>query len=335
MVAALALLILLAPQDDETVTYGNVLFRRPAGWKAEAKEESLLLKPGEDPFLVMIFPGANAEGTLAEAFEKAWKQAAGTSKITSTAPGRELKTEAGTDGLMSVGLLETTEGVRLLATVAVFKPGDRSQMVLAFCPRDDVFQRYTEDLGAFLKSLRFRNLELPAYELFVTSEPKPKFHVLFKDGTSIGALPPEGLDGLTARAAAAKFPGSTIKLQPSGEGTFAAQDGTAWTRAAASTGLRLQGRYLRHGDEDKPETPCFGFKADGTFEDLGAGKAAAPGDGSGSATGTGGYELFNNTLYLTYRDNRRRKASWVAQPRAANEKAPEWILVGGIRFDRR
>ena len=324
MTAALALLLLLAPQDDDVVTYGNVLVRTPEGWKVQARDESLILQPEGMPFLVMVFPGANAEGTLAESFDKAWKQAAGASKITNKAPGKEMKTEGGIDGLMSVGLLETADGGRMLAAVAVFKPGDRSQTVVALCPRDEVFQRYTEDLGVFLKTLRFRNLELPKYELLVSSEAKPRFYVLFKDGPWLSVLPPEGLDGVDPKkhgAVADKNP-----LRPDGEGRYAGADGTPFTRAGASTGLRLQGRYLRQGDEDKPGAAVIGFKADGTFEDVGATEAA---------NGTGGYEIFNNSLYLTYRDKRRKKLSWVSPPRAADEKAPEWILVGGARFDRR
>jgi hypothetical protein len=313
MTAALALLLLLAPQDDDAVAYGNVLVRRPEGWKVEAKDESLVLQPEGEPYLVMMFPGGNADGSLDESLEKAWKRAAGALKVVSKAPGKELKTEGGTDGLISVGMLETSDGDRMIVAVAVFKPGDRSQMVVALCPKDDVFQRRTEDLGAILKALRFRNLELPKYELLVSSEAKPRFRVLFKDGTSIGVLPPEGLDG-----ADPKKLGAVVDKSP--------PDGTTFTRASASTGLRLQGRYLRHGDEDKPGAPVFGFKADGTFEDVGAADAA---------NGTGGYEIFNNSLYLTYRDRRRKKLSWVSQPRAADEKAPEWILVGGVRFDRR
>jgi hypothetical protein len=309
---ALLLLFLLAPQDDDVIPYGNVLVRRPEGWKADAREESLVLQPEGEPFLVMMFPAMNADGSLDESFEKAWKQAAGTSKVVSKAPGKELKTEGGTDGLMSVGLLETSDGGRMIAAVAVFKPGDRAQMVVALCPKDDVFQRRTEDLGALLKALRFRNLELPKYDLLVSSEAKPRFRVLFKDGTSIGVLPPEGLDG-----ADPKKLGAVVDKTP--------PDATTFTRASASTGLRLQGRYLRHGAEDKPGAPVVGFKADGTFEDLGAMEAAH---------GVGGYEIFNNSLYLTYRDKRRKKVSWVSQPRAADEKAPEWILVGGVRFDR-
>lgn len=357
MIAGLVLLLLLAPQElqeDDGVAYGNLLFKYPAGWKFEVKEESLLLRPGDlgerEAFVVMLFPAGNAEGTLEEALEKAWKHAAGTSTITRKAPGKELKTEGGIDGLMSVGMLETAEGIRLIAAVAVFKAGDRSQMVLALCPQDAVFQRYTEHFGALLKALRFRNLELPAYELLMSSAAPPKFTALFKDGTWLGTLPAEGLDGFNPRSAPAKLPpdawgtakvkdgvieAGRTTLKPSGEGTYAAQDGTTYTRVGASTGLRLQGRYLRQGGEDKPETPCFGFKADGTFEDLGAGKLVAPGAPAESATGTGGYEIFNNTLYLTYRDKRRRKTSWVSEARAGNEKAPEWIVVGGVRFDRR
>src|SRR5688572_6061387 len=103
--AALALVLLLAPHDEDVVTYGHVLVRKPEGWKAEARDDSLVLQPEDAPFLLMLFPGTNAEGTLAEAFDKAWKQAAGASKITNKAPGKEIKTEGGTDGLMSVGLL--------------------------------------------------------------------------------------------------------------------------------------------------------------------------------------------------------------------------------------
>ena len=171
MTLALALVLLLAPQEDDVVLYGNVQVRPPEGWKVEARDESLVLQPEGEPFLVMMLPAMNAEGTLDEMFEKAWQRAAGTSKIASRAQGKELKTEGGTAGLMSVGLLETADGGRMITAVAVFKPGDRSQMVVALCPKDDVFQRRTEDLGAILKALRFRNLELPKYELLMSSDP--------------------------------------------------------------------------------------------------------------------------------------------------------------------
>ena len=129
---SLLLVLLLASQDDDVVTYGNVLVRRPEGWKAEAKDESLVLQPEGEAYLVMMFPGTDADGTLDESLENAWKRAAGASKIVSKAPGKELKTEGGTDGLMSVGLLETSDGGRIITAVAVFKPGDRSQMVVAW-----------------------------------------------------------------------------------------------------------------------------------------------------------------------------------------------------------
>jgi len=71
--------------------------------------------------------------------------------------------EGGTEGLLSVGILDTKDGSRLLVSIALFKPADRLRAVMR-CRRGTASSRSTAE-GALLKSLRFRNVELPAYEL--------------------------------------------------------------------------------------------------------------------------------------------------------------------------
>src|SRR5436190_13158251 len=141
--AMLALALLGLLQADETVSYGNVIVRVPSGWTCEKKHEGLFLRPGDlketEAYIVIIPPGGRAEGTLAEGFEKAWKQASGARKILKKAPARDIKTEGGADGLMSVGLLESDEGIGLITSVAVFKCADRTEAVLALTAQNDVF----------------------------------------------------------------------------------------------------------------------------------------------------------------------------------------------------
>src|SRR3954469_2081163 len=123
IVATFLLAAALATPQDETLTVGNVVVRLPAGWKAERKPDGLFLTPGDlkddESYVVIIAPGGKAEGSLAEGLEKSWKEFESGGKLVSKAPGRETKTESGTDGLMSVGLLELKDGSRLIISLAM------------------------------------------------------------------------------------------------------------------------------------------------------------------------------------------------------------------------
>jgi hypothetical protein len=166
LLALVFALTLQATSSDDTFAYGNVLLRVPEGWQVETRDEGLFLRPPDlkknESYVVIIPPGTKADVNLAAGFEKIWKQVAGTRKIAKKAPEREIKTEGGVDGLMSVGLMDDADDARLIATVALFKPADRFQAVLALTAEDHVFQRYSEAFGLLIKGLRFRNTELPA-----------------------------------------------------------------------------------------------------------------------------------------------------------------------------
>jgi hypothetical protein len=334
---AILALALLAALQEESVSYGNVVVRVPAGWTCEKKDEGLFLRPGDlketEAFIVIIPPGGRAEGNLAESFEKAWKQAAGSRKIQKKAPAREIKTEGGADGLMSVGLLESDEGIGLITSVAVFKCGDRSEAILALTAQNDVFQRYSEALGMLLKGVRFKNIELPSYDLLLSmgytdTAGKTTVYVLFKDGTWLTKLPEEGLDDLDAAGAKKRYGdfcgthetkekeitlrrGAQVEvLKQTIDGSFRSAETGQFLRIPTSTGLKFEGRYLPHGAPGDGVT----FKADGSVTE-GASKAGA-------------YEVLNNTMWLTSADGRNRKASFALLPKAG-EKNPEFILLGG------
>ena len=139
-IAALLLVVLQDPPAELTVGAGNVLIRVPSGWKHEETAEGLFLRPGDlredEAFVVIFSPGRKGDGTLPEEFEKSWKQAAGNRKVISKAPERDLKTDGGTAGLMSVGLFDLGEDARLITALAVFKPGDRFEAVIAMTAQD-------------------------------------------------------------------------------------------------------------------------------------------------------------------------------------------------------
>src|SRR5690242_8962213 len=107
---ALTLALQTPPCDDEPFAYGNVLFRVPDGWKVEQRDEGLFLRPEDlkknESYVVIIPPGTKADINLAAGFEKTWKQVAGSRKIAKKAPEKEIKTDGGVDGLMSVGLMD-------------------------------------------------------------------------------------------------------------------------------------------------------------------------------------------------------------------------------------
>src|SRR5579859_1280665 len=263
--------VLLGPQED-TVTSGNVVVRLPSGWKSEQKPEGLYLSPGDlkedQSYVVIVSPGGKADGNLAEGLEKSWKEFESNGKVTSRAAGRETKTEGGTDGLFSVGVLETREGSRLIVSIAIFKPADRYEAVIALSAQDPVFAKYSGDLSSILKHLRFKNVELPVpYDLIVSTDPgsSPTVFALFKDGSALSALPAEGMDGFHLADAKKLYDGSwgthetkegelrlqvadrKLTLRAQADGSWRSAESAAFVKVEASTGLKLDGRYAVKG----------------------------------------------------------------------------------------
>ncbi|MBI3854446.1 MAG: hypothetical protein HY293_02015 [Planctomycetes bacterium] len=349
-----SLVLLLALQAEETVTYGNVVVRLPEGWKVVGKEEGLFLRPGdlkkEESYVVILPPASKADVNLAAGFEKTWKQVLGTRKLAKKAPEKEVKTDGGVDGLLSVGLMDDADDNRLIATVAVFKAGDRFQPVLALTAEDHVFQRYSEAYGALLKGLRFRNLEPANYDLLMSmgygkSEGKTSVYVLFRDGGWLDRLPAGGLDGLDA--AAAKPIGThetkdgvltlragarvdTLKAQA--DGSYRTAENAQFLRIPPSTGLRLDGRFVLHGGN--PETQTIVFKADGSFDDRGGGAAFIdPVEARAMKGTTGTFEIVNNTITLHYDKTGSKRVSFLVLPKAGDPSV-EFILLNGTWFKR-
>lgn len=347
MIAATVFLAasLLAPQE-ETITSGNVVLSLPAGWKAEQKPDGLFLSPGDlketESYVVIVAPGGKAESSLAEGLEKSWKEFEKGGKLVTKAPGRETKTEGGTEGLMSVGLLDLKDGSRLVVSLSMFKPADRFEAVIALSAQDGVFQRYSGALGSLLKGLRFRNVELPAYELLLATAAKPTAYVIFKDGTWLETCPADGLDGFDAAESKKKSPASwgtqetkdgilTLKigdrvhrLSTRPDGALVLQDPeSTFFRSPASTGSRFEGRYVFEDAKDPGELI---LKADGSFEDKGLLKVLL---GDDSAPGSGMYEISNNTLTLAGLNGRRKRLLFAMPPQAAAEKVPSVVLLAG------
>jgi hypothetical protein len=208
--------------------------------------------------------------------------------------------------------------------------------------QDPVFQRYTEGLGSLLKGLRFKNTELPSYDLLLSmgyteKEGRTSVYILFKDGTWLTKLPEEGLDDLEAAGAKQRYGDAcgthetkdgvmTLRLgsrvetfKPTGEAGYGyrSAENAVFQRLPTSTGLRFEGKYVEHGGEAR-----MVFKADGAFEET-----------SGGATKAGAYEILNNTMWLTEADTGNRKVSFVALPKAG-DKNPEFILLKGRWFRR-
>jgi hypothetical protein len=346
IVIPLLLLAALAAPQEEPVTVGNVVFRLPAGWKVERKPDGLFLTPGdlkeEESYVVIVAPGGKADGSLSEGLEKSWKEFEKGGKLASKSPGRETKTEGGTDGLMSVGLLEVKDGSRLIVSLAMFKPADRYEAIIALSAQDAVFQRYAGALGTLLKGLRFRNVELPTYELLLTTGAKPTVYALFKDGSWLEACPAEGLDAFDPLASKKSSPASwgthetkegilTLKrgdrvqlLSTRADGALSRKDPEAtFVRSAPATGLRFESPYVF---EDARDPGSLIFKSDGSFEDKGLLKPLL---GDDTAPVSGMYEISDNTLTLASLDGRRKRILFAIPSPSASEKAPPMFLLGG------
>jgi hypothetical protein len=346
LLACLLSAALLAPQD-ETVRFGNVLVRVPAGWKSEVKSDSLYLTPGDlkegQDYVVIIGEGGKSDSNLAEVFEKSWKEFEKGGKVGKRAPGRETKTESGADGLFSVGIVDSQDA-RLIIGMAVFKAGDRYESVMALSIQDPTFVKYSGEYAALLKGLRFRNTEIQvAYDLLVSSDGK-SLVVLFKDGPATSTLPAEGLDGIDIPTARKRNEASwgthetkdgivkitigdkTTSLKPQADGAWSSGDNLGFVRAATSTGVKLDGRYAI----GKPDTSSLLFKPDGTFEDQGGGAAYInPAEARLNPPKTGTYEIANNTLKLTYKGFTPKLVAFVALP------SPEGaLLINGTVFTR-
>ncbi|HLY08559.1 MAG TPA: hypothetical protein VKW04_04535 [Planctomycetota bacterium] len=331
---------LLAPQDD-SVTSGNVVLRVPAGWKTEKKPEGLYLSPGDlkedQSYVVIVSPGGKAVGNLAEGLDKSWKEFEAGGKVTNRAPGRETKTDSGTDGLFSVGFLETNDGSRLILAIALFKPADRFEAVIAMSAQDPVFAKYSGDLSAILKNLRFKNVELPvAVDLLVSADAgsSPTVYALFKDGSVLSALPEEGFDGFILADAKKRFGGSwgthetkdgdlrvkigekTIALKAQPDWSWKTSDQATFLKAESAAGLKLDGRYAVKGREAQQDSSNLVFKPDGSFEDKGSNPPLA-----------GTYEIANYTMKLTFPD-RVKTVSFVALTKS------EAVLINGLWYRR-
>jgi hypothetical protein len=365
MSAALAACLLLqAPQAEETVSSGNVLLKLPPGWKCSDSDKGLFLQPGdlkEGESFVVVVAGEKADGNLAEGLEKFWKQVGSRGKITNKAPGKETKTDGGTDGLLSVGIVESDESGRMIVTAAIFKPGDRYEMVLAMTTEDGLFQKYSETFRVLLKSLRFKNVELPIvtppYDLLLSmgyteSAGKTTVLVMFKDASYLPFLPGEGLDQFDLPAARRRFDGSwgshetkdgvlTLRLgdkveslKAQADGSYRSKENVQYVQILPSTGLKLDGRFVIHGREDKAETSSLVFRKDGTFEDSGGISAIlTPAEARTNPGKTGDYEIANNTATFKYPDSRSKKVSFLVLPKAADPKG-EFILLNGTWFKR-
>ena len=230
---------------------------------------------------------------------------------------------------MSVGLLEVKDGSRLIISLAMFKPADRYEAIIALSTQDGVFQKYSGALGALLKGLRFKNVELPDYELILTAGDKPVVHALFKDGSWLEICPAEGMDGFDT-AASKKTAASAWGTQETKDGILQLKVGdrvrslaiqadgslsgtnpeATFYRAPASSGIRFEGHYGVKGAE-------LMFKSDGSFEDQGV---------LGKETGV--YEISNNTLTLAGGESGKKRVLFALMPKSALEKSPDRIFVG-------
>ena len=341
MVLIWALAAALPAAQDETVTSGNVVVRLPAGWTSERKPEGLYLTPGDlkenQSYVIIVSPGGKADGTLSEGLDKSWKEFESGGKISNRAPGRETRTEGGTDGLFSVGILDTNDGSRLLLGIALFKPADRFEAVIAMSAQDPVFAKYSGDLATILKNLRFKNVELPVQvDLLVTADPGSALSVyaLFKDGTLLSGLPEEGFDGFVLPDPKARAGGAwgryetkdgelrlsvgerVVALKPLRDGAWTGPGEVRIVKAGPVAGLKLDGRYAVKGREDQRESSNLVFRPDGSFEDKGAEPAL-----------TGTYEISNYTMKLKFPD-RVKSVSFLALPGSAA------LLINGLWYQK-
>lgn len=344
MILTFVLAASLLFQQAETVADGNVIVTLPAGWKANRKPDGLFLSPGDlkdgQDYVVIITPGGKSEGNLGEVFERSWKEFEKSGKV-NKAPGKELKTESGVDGLFSVGVVDG-ENIRLIISLAVFKAGDRYESLMAISVQDPVFAKYSGDLSALMKGLRFKNVELQVgYDLLVSADGK-SLYALFKEGSAASLLPPVGLDHIDVGTAKSEKPEAwgthatkdgvltvtigdkPVALKAQADGSYKGADGVEFKRAPASTGAKLDGRYAMESNEKG----ILQFKPDGTFEDQGGGAAyITPDEAKLNPSSTGTYEIANNTLKLSYKGFTPKLVSFIQLPSGS-------LVLNGAIFKR-
>lgn len=191
------------------------------------------------------------------------------------------------------------------------------------------------------------------YELFVRSAPgvvnpmraQTQFLVLFPDGTAMGSLPDNGMDGFNPQAyfqwMAQRGPVNNLfgRYQINGPrvdilwgnfsqsfvlgndgGTGGAVSGQVLQPLCRCDGARFSGIYA-WGQF------ALQFSADGTFLDRGAIDVVAAADPGHPKLGQGSYGIQANTLYLNYTDGRRFRTSFAAP--AALDAGPTfaWIAI--------
>lgn len=168
-----------------------------------------------------------------------------------------------------------------------------------------------------------------------------RFLVFFPDGSAIGGLPDDGMDGFNAQAYAQRLAqrGPINNLFGRYQVTENRVD-IAWGDFAESWWLQSDGggnlRVL------VPVCRCDGarfsglyqwgpyslqFSADGAFVDRGAIDVVAAFDMNHPKIGQGTYMIGNNTLYLDYADGRRIRTSFAAPANQQGSSRFEWIAI--------
>ena len=131
-------------------------------------------------------------------------------------------------------------------------------------------------------------------------------------------------------------------LYPQPDNTYVRKDAAAreatYFRVPTSTGLRIAGRYIKSGQSDGPTVASIVFQADGRFADSGivrllGGVEVGVKYGDISEVlgpGSGTYEVFSNTLVLSFADGRRKHILLALTPKLAAKKDPEAIYLDGV-----
>jgi len=167
-----------------------------------------------------------------------------------------------------------------------------------------------------------------------------QFMIFFPDGTAIGSIPDEGMDGFNPQAYMQElarkgqinngvaryqmlqdhvelvFPNFTQTWQYPGASTIQGViNPLCRCNGARFSGVYAWGQYMLQ------------FAPDGTFFDRGAIDTVALMNPRNPRAGQGSYRIQNNTLYLDYSDGRRFRTSFAAP--AAQEGGPtfDWIAV--------
>jgi hypothetical protein len=138
-----------------------VLFNVPPGWRrTDGNGGAVLAAPGlpdGQNVVIVIAPGQKLDGDFRAAFERLVASANRGMKY-QLGPITATRADEGYDALYTTALATDQSGRQQYRFFLACHPRDRLELLMYAAPSKELYQRYEDDLRAFVKAMTFANV---------------------------------------------------------------------------------------------------------------------------------------------------------------------------------